>query len=129
MLVAMMNSSWNIETAIEPFLRSTRRLVETHTDLEIQASARKPLRAAWAMLRAERYYECCTAALECRVRIFGIEGPGRIEVVGPALCRTIRATYPISPPGFERVGRMRQTDRPKLGGFDWSAMPVPDGSD
>lgn len=125
----MMNSSWDIDVAVEPFLRSTRRLVEAHSDPDVQTAARKPLRAAWMLLKAKRYYECCTAALECRVRIFGIEGPGRIEVVGQALCRAIRGAYPASPPGFERVGRMRQTDRPKLGGFDWSSMPTPDGND
>lgn len=108
-----MNASWELERVIESFLRSTRLKVQAHPSGATRDKAWTTVLAAYELLRGGRYYDACSTALEARALISAIEGPDRVEIAGRTLCAAIRAIHPLAPPGFERVGRMKNVDRPK----------------
>jgi hypothetical protein len=107
MLVALMNAGWDLDIAIKPFLYDAREKCGEH-------NVGAPLmRESMKLYRAGRHYDACAMALEARAIVLGLEEPGRAELVGRVLCAAIREFHPFAPPGFERVGRMRNPDRPR----------------
>lgn len=111
MVVALMNASWDVAAPIGEFLHNTATRVGSIRGTAGQAAARQHLQLARGFLYEARFYDACASVLEARSLIEQVEGPDRIELMGRRLCIFIRQSHPLAPPGFERVGRMRNTER------------------
>jgi hypothetical protein len=105
MFVACQSARWPLRIPITLFLYDSKKLVEgCHPRVSNQAH--EEIREAWLALGEDNEWMACV--LGCKARSVAEQDPttDRQAVEGRPLCRLIRQSYPKTPPGFEKTGRL-----------------------
>jgi len=117
MFVAIMNAKWDLRVPIAAFLADAQAHVGANCN-GAPHPAKTRLRAAWGGIVDGDDWVAVVNGISARVLathdILEAKKIELHEVEGRILCAIFREAYPVSPPGFEKVGRLADGKDPDV---------------